>query len=122
MATVTITQENFESTLKSNDLVILDFWASWCGPCKSFGPIFEEASNKNPDVIFGKINTEEEQMLAGTLGIRSIPTTMIFRENILLFSQPGVLPATGIEQVLQQARELDMDEVRTDIQTQKTAQ
>ena len=115
MATVNITQNTFESTLKGNNIVILDFWADWCGPCKSFGPIFEDASNQHEDVVFGKIDTEAEQELAGALGIRSIPTTMIFREGVLLFSQAGVLPKAGIDEVLGKARELDMDQVRAEI-------
>ncbi|MEJ2045714.1 MAG: thioredoxin [Reinekea sp.] len=122
MATVQVTQDNFESTLKNNELVILDFWASWCGPCKTFGPIFEQASEANSDVVFGKINTEEEQEIASTLGIRSIPTTMIFRDNVLLFSQPGVLPAKSLDQVLQQARELDMDQVRAEMEARRAEQ
>lgn len=115
MATVAITQETFETTLQQNELVILDFWADWCGPCKSFGPIFEQASADHEDVVFGKIDTEAEQELAGALGIRSIPTTMIFRQGVLLFSQAGVLPKAGIDEVLGKARELDMDQVRADI-------
>lgn len=121
MATENLTQENFEATLNSNEIVIVDFWASWCGPCKTYGPIFEEASESHPDVLFAKLNTEEQQELAGSLGIRSIPTTMIFREGVLLFNQAGILPAAGIDEVLTRARELDMDQVRADIESQRQA-
>lgn len=119
MAIVNLTKENFESTLKGNSLVILDFWADWCGPCKTFGPIFERASENNTDVVFGKINTEVEQEISAALGIRSIPTTMIFRDNILLFNQSGVLPEAGISQILDKARALDMDSVRAEMAEQK---
>jgi thioredoxin 1 len=119
MAIVNLTAENFEKTLTDHEMVIIDFWASWCGPCKTFGPIFEAESENHPDVVFAKINTEEQQELAGALNIRSIPTTMIFRQNILLFNQAGVLPAAGISEVISKAKELNMDEVRADIEAQK---
>ena len=115
MATVEITKDNFEEIVTKNSIVILDFWAAWCGPCKAFAPAFEAASEKYPDVVFGKINTEEQQELAGHFQIRSIPNVMLFREQIVLFSQPGAMPAEGIDSVIEQAKALDMNKVRAEI-------
>jgi len=112
MATIALTEANFEQTVTENDIVIIDFWAPWCGPCKSFGPIFEKASEEFPDIVFGKVNTEEEQALAGHFQIRSIPTTFILRDNIIVFQQPGALPAEAIADLLGQVQALDMDMVR----------
>jgi len=111
MATISVTKDTFEQTITGNDIVLLDFWASWCGPCRMFGPIFEEASEKNADLVFAKVDTEEQQDLAAGLAIMSIPTLMIFRENVLVFSQPGALPAEALENLIEQVRALDMDEV-----------
>jgi thioredoxin 1 len=115
MAVQELTQENFESTVTGNKMVIIDFWAPWCGPCKSFAPVFEAASAQHPDVVFAKVNSDDEQALAGHFGIRSIPTIMLFREEIVVFMQSGALPASGLESVLTQAKALDMDQVRRDI-------
>jgi thioredoxin 1 len=115
MATIEITKNNFEDVITKNNLVILDFWASWCGPCKSFDPTFEAASEKYPDVVFGKVNTEEQQELAGHFQIRSIPNVMLFREQVVLFAQPGAMPAAGIDSVIEQAKALDMNQVRAEI-------
>ncbi len=122
MATINLTSENFESTIKDNDIVILDFWAEWCGPCKSFGPVFEAASEKHPDIVFGKINTEEEQELAASFQIRSIPTLMIFREQVILYSQPGALTDGQLEEIIGQVKELDMAKVHEEIAQQQAQQ
>ena len=115
MATIEVTKDNIEETISKNEMVILDFWAEWCGPCKSFAPVFETASQKYPDVVFGKINTEEQQELAGQFQIRSIPNVMLFREQVMLFTQPGAMPATGIDSVIAQAKALDMAKIRQEI-------
>lgn len=115
MATVELTEETLEKTVVENDIVIIDFWAPWCGPCKSFGPIYEEVSEKHPDIVFAKVNTEDEQAIAAHFQIRSIPTLMIFREQVVLFSEAGMLPASGLEQVIEQIKELDMEKVKSEI-------
>jgi len=115
VATIEVTKDNIEETISKNEMVILDFWAEWCGPCKSFAPVFEAASQKYPDVVFGKINTEEQQELAGQFQIRSIPNVMLFREQVMLFTQPGAMPAAGIDSVIAQAKALDMAKIRQEI-------
>ena len=122
MATIQLTKDNFEDIVSKNDYVLIDFWATWCAPCRMFGPIFEAASEQYPDMVFAKVNTEEEQELAAYFQIRSIPTLMIFREQIGLFSQPGALPEPALLDLIKQVRELDMDDVRSKIAEQKAAE
>lgn len=116
MATIALTMDSLESTIASNDIVLIDFWAEWCGPCKSFGPIFEELSNKHQDVAFAKVDTEAEQTLAAQFGIQSIPTVAAFRDQVLIFAQPGALPAEALEELIGQIKGLDMDDVRAQIE------
>ena len=121
MATVELTKETFKDVITDNDIIIVDFWASWCGPCKSFAPVYESVSEKHEDIVFAKINTEDEQELAASFQIRSIPTLMIFREQIVIFSQAGMLPESALEEIITKTRELDMDRVRADIEAQQQA-
>lgn len=118
MATVDITQDTLSQTISDNDIVLLDWWADWCGPCKQFAPTYEAASEKYPDIVFGKIDTEDQQQLAGAAQITSIPTLMAFREGIMVFSQPGALPASGLDQVVEAVKDLDMDEVKKQLEEQ----
>lgn len=119
MATVELTQENFESTIRGNPMVIIDFWAPWCGPCKGFAPVYEKTAEAHPDVVFAKVNTDEEQELAGAFGIRSIPTLMVFRDQVILFQQAGALPGNALEQVIAKAKELDMAKVHDELKQQE---
>ena len=115
MATIALTKDNFEQVVNGNDMVLVDFWAPWCGPCKGFAPVFEASSEKHADIVFGKVNTDDEQDLAASFNIRSIPTLMFFREKVILFSQAGALPSSALEQIITQGRELDMAMVHKEI-------
>jgi thioredoxin 1 len=115
MATVELTKDTFESTVNGEGITLVDWWAAWCGPCRMFGPIFEKASEQHPDITFGKIDTEAQPELSAAAQITSIPTLMAFRDGILVFSQPGALPAPTLEQLIQQVRDLDMDDVRSKV-------
>lgn len=120
MATIELTEDSFNSTVENNPFVIIDFWAPWCGPCRNFAPVYEAASEKYPDIVFAKVNTEEEQGIAAAFGIRSIPTLMVFRDQIVLYGQPGALPAGQFEQLIEQAKALDMDKVRAEVAAQQS--
>src|SRR5438270_3440512 len=115
MATVEITADNFKTTIENKGIVLLDFWAEWCGPCRAFAPVFEKASDQHADVVFGKIDTEDQQELAGAAGIQSIPTLMLFRDGILLFRESGALPPAALEELIAQAKSLDMATVKEEI-------
>jgi thioredoxin 1 len=120
MATLTVTEENFQKTLDESGILLVDFWASWCGPCRAFAPTFEAASEKYPDVVFGKVDTEAQQGLAGFFQIRSIPTLMIFRERVMLYNEAGALPPQALEQIIEQVRALDMAKIHAEIAAQQS--
>ena len=122
MATVELTKDNFEKTVNENPMVIVDFWAPWCGPCRGFAPVYEKASEAHSDVVFAKVNTDEEQEIAGHFNIRSIPTLMVFREKVILFQQAGALPGSALEQVIAQAKSIDMAKVHAEVAGQNQAQ
>jgi thioredoxin 1 len=121
VATIALTGDTFETTVAENDILFVDWWASWCGPCRMFAPIFEAASEQHPDIAFAKVDTEAEQELAGAAGIQSIPTLMIFREGVLVFSQPGALPAEVLEDIIGKVRALDMEDVHRQVAEQRAA-
>ncbi len=118
MATIKLTADNFKDTINSHDIVIVDFWAEWCGPCRSFAPTFEAASEKYPDIAFAKVNTEEEREMAAGFNIRSIPTLMVFREQVILYAEAGALPASALDQLIEQVKGLDMAQVKAEIAAQ----
>lgn len=122
MATLDLTQENFESTVLENDFVIIDFWAPWCGPCRAFAPVYDQVSENHPDIIFAKVNTEAEQAIAGSFQIRSIPTLMVFREKVIIYSESGSLPASALEDLIVKVRELDMAQVHKEIAEEQAGQ
>ncbi len=120
MAIVNLNAENFNETAEKNPIMIIDFWAPWCGPCRQFAPIYEETATEYPDIVFGKVNTEEEQDIAGYFKIQSIPTVMIIREGVIVFAQPGMLPKEGLKDVIEQVLALNMDDVRAEIAKEET--
>jgi thioredoxin len=115
MATLALTKDNFDQTIQDNDTVFIDFWAEWCGPCRSFAPTYEASSEQHPDIVFAKVDTEDQPELAGTFGIRSIPTLMVFRDQVILYAQPGAIPGHMLEDLISKVKEVDMDEVRAQI-------
>lgn len=121
MAVIELTKENFEQVVTGNSTVVIDYWAPWCGPCRGFAPVFEKVAERNPDLVFAKVNTDEEQEIAAHFQIRSIPTLMVFRDQIIVFSQPGALPQSAFERIVEKAKALDMDEVRKQIAARESA-
>lgn len=121
MASIELTKDNFEQTVTANDFVVIDFWAPWCGPCRGFAPVFETASDQHTDIVFGKVNTDDQQELAASFNVRSIPTLMIFREKVIIYSEAGALPGGQFEQLIAKARELDMVKVHQELAAETTA-